>query len=79
MENCCGVENCTGVEEQDHAAWVGGAVAAGMVVGAVGVIWLMHYRKPDRRMERLLRRTADRLEDIEVALADLLSPEPATP
>jgi len=79
VENCCGVENCIGTEEHDHAAWVWGAVAAGVVVGAVGVIWLMQYRKPDRSMDRLLRRTAERLEDIEVALADLLSPELATP
>lgn len=79
MENCCGVENCTGTEEQDHAAWVWGAVAAGVVVGAVAVIWLMQYRKPDRRTDRLLRRCQDRLEDLEASLATLLSPEPATP
>ena len=79
MEDCCGVENCPETEEQDHAAWVWGAVAAGVVVGAVGVIWLMQYRKPDRRMERLLRRAYDRIEDLEASLSTLLSPEPATP
>jgi hypothetical protein len=74
MEHC-GVENCGKAEEQDHAAWVWGAVAAGVVLGAVGVIWVMQYRKPDRSMERLLRRAYDRIEDIEAALGDLLSAE----
>ena len=77
MESCCGVENCTTSEEHDQAAWVWGAVAAGVVLGAVGVIWLMQYRKPDRSMDRLLRRTAERLEDLEDAVVSLLSPEPA--
>ncbi len=76
MENP-GLENCSQPEEQDHAAWVWGAVAAGIVVGAVGVLWLLQYRKPDRSMDRLLRRCYDRLEDIEASIATLLSPEPA--
>jgi hypothetical protein len=78
VEDCCGVENCPETEAQDHAAWVWGAVAAGVVVGAVAVIWLMQYRKPDHRADRLLRRCQDRLEDLEASLSTLLSPEPAT-
>jgi hypothetical protein len=70
------VENCGQPEEQDHAAWVWGAVAAGVVLGAVGVLWLTQYRKPDRSMDRLLRRCYDRLEDIEASIAGLLSPQP---
>jgi len=76
VENC-GFANAEQTEEQDHAAWVWGAVAAGVVLGAVGVLWLMQYRKPDRSMNRLLRRCYDRLEDIEASIANLLSPEPA--
>ncbi len=62
---------------QETAVWVWTAVAAGAVLGAVGVIWLMQYRKPDRSMDRLLRRCQDRLEDIESSLTSLLTPEPA--
>jgi hypothetical protein len=77
MESCdCGTENCGEAEEHDRHAWVWGAVAAGAVVGAVGIIWLMQYRKPDRSMDRLLRRCYDRLEDIETSLTTLLTPEP---
>lgn len=78
MDNCCGVESCFETEEPDHAAWVWGAVAAGVVVGAVAVIWLMQYRKPDRSTDRLLRRCQERLEDIEASLSTLLQPGPAT-
>lgn len=75
MDNC-GAENCRGAEPQDHAAWVWGAVAAGVVLGAVGVIWLMQYRNPNRSVDRLLRRCYDRLEDIEASITSLLPPEP---
>ncbi len=75
MEDC-GTENCRGAEEhEDSAAWVWGAVAAGVVLGAVGLVWLMQYRKPDRSMDRLLRRCYDRLEDIETSLATLIAPD----
>ncbi len=69
----CGTENCPTLETPaDHSAWVWGAVAAGVVVGAVAVIWLMQYRKPDHSVDRLLRRAYDRIEDIETSLTSLL-------
>ncbi len=71
MENC-GTELCAETEEQDKSAWIWGAVAAGVVLGAIGIIWFMQYRKPDRSMDRLLRRCYDRLEDIEDSLSSLV-------
>lgn len=64
-------------ESRDNAVWIWSAVAAGVVLGAVGIIWLMQYRKPDRSMDRLLRRAYDRIEDIEASLATLMEPEPS--
>ncbi len=81
MEQCeCGTEVCCEDEKaesqkHDSAVWVWSAVAAGMVLGAVGVIWLMQYRHPDKSMDRLLRRCHDRLEDIESSLATLVAPD----
>ena len=80
MEECCGAENCGNPESHDDTdLWIWGAVAAGAILGAVGIIWLMQYRKPDRSMDRLLRRANDRIEDIETTLAALTespAPEP---
>ncbi len=70
-----GTEISAGSETRDNAVWVWSAVAAGVVLGAVGIVWLMQYRKPDRSMDRLLRRCYDRLEDIESSLATLTAPE----
>ena len=74
----CGTEYCGETDDGDGSAWVWGAVAAGVVLGAVGVAWLLQYRQPDRSMDRLLRRCYDRLEDIEASVTALLpSEEPA--
>ncbi len=62
-------------DDQDHAAWLWMAVAAGAVAGAVAAIWLVRYRKPDRSMDRLLRRCSDRLDDIEASVTNLLEPQ----
>ena len=72
-----GTEVGGGPETPDSAVWVWSAVAAGVVLGAVGIVWLMQYRKPDRSTERLLRRCYDRIEDIETSLAALIAPETA--
>lgn len=64
-------------ESGDSAVWVWTAVAAGVVLGAVGIIWLMQYRNPDRSLDRLLRRAYDRIEDIETSLASLIEPQSA--
>lgn len=59
-------------EGHEHPAWLWTAMALGAVAGAVTVVWLLQYRKPDRSTERLLRRCADRLDTIEESMADLL-------
>jgi hypothetical protein len=60
----------------EHPAWLWTAMGLGAVAGAVAVVWLMQYRKPDRSAERLLRRCADRLDTIEESMADLLGEAP---
>jgi|WetSurMetagenome_2_1015567.scaffolds.fasta_scaffold224563_3 hypothetical protein len=69
------MDYCDEFEDSDGSPWVWGAVAAGVVLGAVGVVWLLQYRKPDRSMDRLLRRCYDRLEDIEASVTSLLPTE----
>ncbi len=66
-------------ERCQHSAWLWTAMAVGAVAGAVAVVWLMQYRKPDRSTERLLRRCADRLDTIEESVAGLLSLRPDRP
>jgi hypothetical protein len=61
-------------DRQDRATWLWISVAAGAVAGAVVAIWLAQYRKPDRSMDRLLRRCSDRLDTIEESVATLISP-----
>ena len=79
MEDC-GTENCPTPETSaDHSTWIWGAVAAGVVVGAVAVIWLMQYRKPDHSVDRLLRHAYDRIEDIEASLSSLLKTPAGAP
>ena len=58
-------------EEREHPAWLWTALAVGAVAGAVSVVWLMQYRKPDHRMNRLLLRCEDRLDTLEESMGDL--------
>jgi hypothetical protein len=60
-------------DQQDRATWLWMAVAAGAVAGALTAIWLAQYRKPDRSMDRLLRRCSDRLDTIEESVTALIS------
>ena len=62
---------------EEHASWMWMAIAAGALAGAVAAIWLLQYRKPDRSMDRLLRRCSDRLDTIEASVTDLVSPAPS--
>jgi hypothetical protein len=51
--------------------WVG--IAAGVALGVVGVAYLVNQTDAPRRMERLLRRCEDRINNIEGSLAGLES------
>jgi hypothetical protein len=62
--------------EQDndsHNAWLWVAAAAGLALGVTGAVWLVRYRDPVRRMNRLLRRCQERINGIEASLSDLES------
>lgn len=58
-------------EAQAHPVWFWTALGVGAVAGAVTVVWMMQYRKPDRSMNRLLRRCEGRLDTIEESMSDL--------
>jgi hypothetical protein len=58
-------------ESCEHAAWVWTAIGIGAAAGAIAVVWLMQYRKPDRSLDRLLRRCSDRLDEIETTVSGL--------
>ena len=58
-------------EAQAHPVWFWTTLGVGAVAGAVTVVWMMQYRKPDRSMNRLLRRCEGRLDTIEESISDL--------
>jgi hypothetical protein len=53
--------------EADHdRAWL--VVAATAALGTFALICILRYRDPKRRMDRILRRCQERIEDIETSL-----------
>lgn len=59
------------VEESEHRQYLWMAVAAGAALGTAALVWLVWYRDPARRMQRLLRRCQERITDIEESLDQL--------
>ena len=55
--------------EQQQYLWV--AVAAGAAVATAALVWMVWYRDPARRMERLLRRCQERITGIEESLGQI--------
>lgn len=66
-------------EDDEHTAWLWVAGAAGVALGVAGVFWLVRYRDPVRRMNRLLHRCQERINSIESSLADLESSVQSSP
>lgn len=66
-------------EKEDHYAWLWVAAAAGLALGAAGVVWYLRYRDPVHSLDRLLRRCQERVTGIETSLADLESAVGASP
>lgn len=60
-------------ETNDSQSWLWLAVAAGAVLGAVGIAYLFWERNPTYRLDRLLRRCEDRIHNIEDSLTELES------
>ena len=60
-------------EDDEQAAWLWVAGAAGLALGVAGIFWLVRYRDPVHRMNRLLRRCQERINSIESSLSDLES------
>ncbi len=54
-------------------AWMWVGIAAGVALGAAGVIYFMHRTGASRSMEKLLRRCEDRIHGIENSLIGLES------
>lgn len=66
-------------EDDERCAWVWVAGAVGFAVAAVGVVWLLRYRHPVRRLNRLLRRCQERIQGIESSLSHLESQLQSSP
>jgi hypothetical protein len=58
-------------DERHLWMWVG--IAAGLAAGAAGVMFVLRQVDAPHRVERLLRRCADRIHNIESSLSDLES------
>jgi hypothetical protein len=60
-------------EVQARQLWVWVGIAAGVALGAAGVVYLFRQGDAAHRMDRLLRRCEDRIQNIQSSLADLES------
>lgn len=58
-------------DEREDKEYLWMAVAGGAALGAAALVWLVWYRDPGRRMERLLKRCQERISDIEDSLGQL--------
>ncbi len=65
------VSNAHSEEEEAARTWVWIAAVAGAAVAAAGLAFLLRFRDPGYRMDRLLRRCEGRIGDVETSLAEL--------